>query len=129
MDFAAHWSTRYMIRQSQGCIATSRIVISVDNELKMYFPNIFSPNGDNINDRFVIYKNKLGANIDRISIFDRYGNKVFEQKDFEFGDNPNGWDGTFRGNSVVLGIYVDVLEYTDFTGKKYVLKKDLTLVR
>ena len=112
-----------------GCLSRSKITIKVDNELKMYFPNAFSPNGDNINDRFVIYKNKIPATIDRLSIYDRYGNKVHEQEDFEFGDNPLGWDGTVHGNQVAVGVYVYVIEYTDFTGKKEVIKKDLTLIR
>ena len=113
----------------KGCIAESRIKINVDNELDFYLPNVFSPNGDGSNDRFVIYKNKIPANIDRLSIYDRYGNMVYEQKNFEFGDNALGWDGTYHNNPISIGVYVFVIEYTDFKGEKHVLKKDLTLVR
>jgi gliding motility-associated-like protein len=112
-----------------GCIAESRIKINVDNELDLYLPNIFSPNGDGNNDRFVIYKNKIPANIDRLSIYDRFGNMVYVQNNFDFEDNPIGWDGTYHNAPVVTGVYIYVIEYTDFRGEKNIVKKDLTLVR
>ncbi len=112
-----------------GCIAESRIKINVDNELDFYMPNIFSPNGDGSNDRFIIYKNKIPATINRLSIYDRFGNMVYEQRNFDFEDNPLGWDGTFKNSPVATGVYIYVVEYTDFKGEKHIVKKDLTLVR
>ena len=112
-----------------GCIAESRIRINIDSELDLYLPNIFSPNGDGSNDRFVIYKNGIPATIDRLSIYDRYGNMVYEQRNFGFEDNPLGWDGTYKNSPVVIGVYIYVIEYTDFKGEKHIVKKDLTLVR
>ena len=130
-DYSATFSdiVEVEVITEKGCIAESRIKINVDNELDFYLPNVFSPNGDGSNDRFVIYKNKIPANIDRLSIYDRYGNMMYEQKNFEFEDNALGWDGTYHNNPVSVGVYVFVIEYTDFKGEKHVLKKDLTLVR
>ncbi|MBC7886160.1 MAG: gliding motility-associated C-terminal domain-containing protein [Saprospiraceae bacterium] len=113
----------------KGCISRSKIVINVENELNIFFPNIFSPNGDNSNDRFIIWKNKVPANIDRLCIYDRFGNKVYDQQNFEFDNNPLGWDGTFNNQQVETGVYVYVVEYTDYTGIKHIIKKDLTLIR
>lgn len=117
------------VTTQNGCLAESRIKINVDSELNFYFPNIFSPNGDGNNDRFVIYKNKIPAIIDRLSVYDRFGNMVFEQRNVDFEDNQFGWDGTYKNSPVVTGVYVYVLEYIDFTGEKHLIKKDLTLVR
>ena len=45
-------------------------------------------------------------------------------------NNQNdGWDGNFNGRAVEVGVYVYVVEYTDFAGQKKVIKKDLTLLR
>lgn len=112
-----------------GCSNRAKIKINVDTNLKIYFPNIFSPNGDGVNDRLTIVKNKLPVNIDRISIFDRYGNKVFEQKNFNFENEVESWDGTFNGSDVIAGVYIMLVELTELNGQKQILKKDLTLVR
>lgn len=117
------------VTTKNGCTARSQIKVLVDTELKVYFPNIFSPNGDGFNDRLEIFKNKVGAAIDKISIYDRFGNKVYEQQNFEFESNDKGWDGTFNNSPVEIGVYVMIIQITDFAGNKQILKKDLTLVR
>ena len=116
------------VTNTNGCISRSQIKINVDNELKLYFPNIFSPNGDGVNDKLIIGKNKIPADINRISIFDRYGNMVYNQKNVLFNDDSDGWDGTFNNDYVVPGVYVMIIELTDYFGKKQVLKKDITII-
>ncbi len=112
-----------------GCQSKAQIRVSVNNDMKVYFPNIFSPNGDGVNDRLIILKNKIPATFHKLAIYDRLGNMVYldNKPDFESGDE--GWDGTFRGQYVLPGVYVIVVEYSDFTGKLQVLKQDLTVIR
>lgn len=112
-----------------GCTSRAQIKVNVDNELKMYFPNIFSPNGDNVNDRLVIGKNKIPAEINKISIFDRYGNLVFDQDAFEFNNDTEGWDGMANGSYVLPGVYIMMIELTGFDGRRQVIHKDLTIIR
>ncbi|MBK8670018.1 MAG: gliding motility-associated C-terminal domain-containing protein [Saprospiraceae bacterium] len=76
-----------------------------------------------------MFKNKIPANINKIVIFDRYGNKVYDAKDFAFETNTDGWDGTFNGKEAETGVYILIIELTDFSGKNQIIKKDLTLVR
>lgn len=117
------------ITNNNGCKARSDIKVIVENDLKIFFPNIFSPNGDGSNDRFVIFKNGIPAQITHMAIYDRLGNMVFRNDTFEFGENANGWDGTFRGRPVENGVYVLILEYADFAGTRHLVKKDITLAR
>lgn len=112
-----------------GCNAHAEIRVKVDNELKVYFPNIFSPNNDGINDRLVIYKNKIPATIHKIAIYDRLGNLVFTDDSQEFNADFDGWDGTFRGNYVLPGVYIMTIDLTDYFGKRQILKQDLTVIR
>lgn len=112
-----------------GCTSRAQIKVNVDNELKLYFPNIFSPNGDNVNDRLVIGKNKIPAEVNRISIYDRYGNLVFDQNSYEFNADADGWDGRANGNYVLPGVYIMMIELTGFDNKKQVIHKDLTIIR
>jgi len=134
-DFTLQYSSNVVdivtvdVTTENGCTARAKIKVNVDNELKLYFPNIFSPNGDGFNDKLQIFKNTIPADIERISIFDRYGNKVYQNDSFGFGENSDGWDGTFNSKPVEVGVYIIMIELIDFAGNKKVITKDLTLVR
>ncbi|MFZ1750472.1 MAG: gliding motility-associated C-terminal domain-containing protein [Saprospiraceae bacterium] len=131
LDYSSEWTdiVSVEITTHNGCKAKSSIKINIDNELKMYFPNIFSPNGDGVNDRLIIFKNTIPATIGNIYIYDRFGNKVFSQNSFEFESDQNGWDGRHHGKNVESGVYIMVIEATDFAGQRHIIKKDLTIVR
>ncbi|PID87851.1 MAG: hypothetical protein CSB06_02870, partial [Bacteroidia bacterium] len=80
-------------------------------------PDGFTPNGDGINDRFVI-KGLEDYPDNRLMIMNRWGNKVYEQNPY-----GNKWDGKsnaglrFGGNDLPEGTYFYILEYKDKTGK------------
>ncbi|NMC38384.1 MAG: gliding motility-associated C-terminal domain-containing protein [Bacteroidales bacterium] len=62
-------------------------------------PNVFTPNGDNFNDRLIARTSGQVEKID-MKIFNRYGLLVFET------DEPRiNWDGTYNGNIVSPGVY------------------------
>jgi gliding motility-associated-like protein len=116
------------IETINGCKAETRAKIIVDTELKLLIPNIFSPNGDDVNDILFIGKNKIPAEIDQISVYDRFGNMVYQSKDIIFNEASTGWDGTYGGRKVVPGIYVMILHITDFQGNKKIIRQDLTII-
>jgi len=89
----------------------------------VYVPNIFSPNYDLIND--ILAPNFINAEIVEMSVFNRWGALVFNEKPFTIG-----WDGTFRGKECENAVYVCIIEYKDqITGKVNLLKQDITLIR
>lgn len=114
---------------TNGCETVVKIRIAIDNQVKFFLPNIFSPNGDGINDRLVLFKNEIPAEINRVAIYDRYGNLVFERDHYDIGATYDGWDGTFKGSLLPPGVYVLIVELTDYSGKSHLLKSDLTLIR
>ncbi len=87
----------------------------------VYVPNIFSPNGDGIND--VIYVHGRDIQIDWI-IFDRWGEEVFESEDIS-----SGWDGTFKGKKMPSDVYVYRLIVTWADGTETRKKGNISLVR
>lgn len=113
----------YMVTvDDNGCTASDIVVVNVIYEPVVFVPNIFSPNGDNHND--VLYVRGKGIERMLFKVYDRWGEKVFESTEQNFG-----WDGTFRGkpmNPAVFVYYVDV-EFTD--GTSTLLKGDVTLIR
>jgi len=96
----------------------------------VYLPNIFSPNGDGINDYFYVSFGGMNKNCDpntvepnknvyyaKISIFDRWGGLMFEKESLRGVNDPQGvngqdlkWDGKVNGVVVNQGVYAAVLE-------------------
>lgn len=101
----------------------------IDKDVNIFIPNIFSPNGDNINDRFTLFADDRVVKIHELKIFDRWGELMYQNYDFAPNDPNLGWDGTFRGKTVnpAVFVYYFVVEYID--GSKQLYKGDITLVR
>ena len=80
--------------------------VSTDVPTSVIIPNIFTPNGDNINDAFVM----KGANLSNFTgkIYDRWGKLIYQWTDIN-----TGWNGKDYSN----GTYYYVVSYTNNTGK------------
>jgi gliding motility-associated-like protein len=85
-------------------------------EENIVIPNIFSPNGDKVNDTFFLYEpGKEGENISNrlktleILIYNRWGNLVFESS----GTQDALWDGRNNGGNVCSqGVYFYIIRYS-----------------
>jgi gliding motility-associated-like protein len=74
--------------------------------LEVEVPNIFTPNGDGINDLFIVKNIETYAN-NSVTVFTRWGQKVYESTDY---DNNMPWDGTdMQGNQLADGVYFYVI--------------------
>ena len=85
------------VNSADGCSATDQVKVNV--LLALIIPNVFSPNGDNINDTWTI------TNIEkyptaRIEIFNRYGQSIFVSTGYQ-----NNWKGTYAGKDLPVGTY------------------------
>ncbi len=94
------------------------------SESKLEMPNIFTPNGDGIND---IYKAKEGYQSlteFKAIIFNRWGQKLFEW------NNPaEGWDGKHNGKDVKDGVYYVLVKAKGADGRTYNIRRDVNLLR
>jgi gliding motility-associated-like protein len=105
-----------------GCVASAFVWIVVKDEHVYYAPNVFSPNGDGINDVFQIYVK--GIREFHLQIHDRWGELVFRS------DNPNAaWNGTLNGRELPNGVYVYDVYVIYQDGVVYKKKGSITLVR
>ena len=117
------------VTHQRGCVATAELDINVVPETEIYIPNIFSPNGDGLNDYFTVYTNQRVSIINALRVFDRWGNLVFERQLFYPNDESKGWDGTFRGKQLLPSVYTYYAEVLMVDGRTEVLKGDVTVVR
>lgn len=96
----------------------------------VYIPNAFSPNGDGLNDRFQVFgATEVVAQVKRILVFNRWGQRVYQQEQFNFEDSSMWWDGTTRGREVPAGVFVYFIEIEFITGDIKQYKGDLTMIR
>ena len=88
----------------------------------VWLPNIYSPNGDGEND--VLYVR--GNNIKELTfiVYNRWGEKVFESKDINYG-----WDGSYKGEMLNPAVFVYYAEGTYIDGNPFSKKGNVTLVR
>ncbi|NNE30338.1 MAG: gliding motility-associated C-terminal domain-containing protein, partial [Saprospiraceae bacterium] len=113
----------------EGCISTDRVTVIVRDDRPIYIPNAISPNGDGRNDQFFIYGNAAALNISELRIFNRWGALVYEALDVPLGEYPNGWDGTFNGETLnpdVFAFYA-IIQFID--NKEILYEGDITIIR
>lgn len=108
---------------SNGCSDTSSYSFYLADSSGITLPNIFTPNGDGINDIFKPIAR--GINSVKVNVYTRFGNFVYGW------ETINGfWDGyTSSGMLCEPGTYFYIIEATGFDGKSYKLKSYLTLFR
>ena len=105
-------TTKYLLTavNDGGCAKTDSIRIQVIcNGANFFVPNSFSPNGDGVNDHFII--NGVGLNvIPSITIYNRWGQIVFQKSNFAANSAADAWDGTFNGQPAPSDVYVYTIQ-------------------
>jgi gliding motility-associated-like protein len=109
-----------------NCIEKTSKVIQVEIPSEIEIPNVFTPNGDGINDVYHLSVSKNLSEI-KISIFDRWGQMVYELT------TPKGniaWDGKNQyGVEVAEGTYFYILTAKGNDGANYENKGTINLMR
>ncbi len=114
---------------SHGCDSILVLIVKKLKEGDVFIPNVFSPNDDGINDFFTVYSSPEIKVIDRLIIFDRWGNLIFEKLKFEPNIEPIGWNGDFKGQKLNPAVFAVYVEYINLKGQKKSIKGDVTLMR
>jgi gliding motility-associated-like protein len=116
-------TTSYKLKVSTkyDCTDTLGINVNVYFQNTLALPNVFTPNGDGLNDRFYVIAGKDVEKIKSFLIYNRWGKKVFEKNNSLPNDAYSGWDGTTNGKNAEMGTYVYtvIIEFRDGTSKTY----------
>ncbi len=89
---------------------------------RIIVPNVFTPNGDAVNDEFEIFYEGIGSII--VEIYSRWGELIFHTNEVN-----NFWDGKFYGLPCNPGTYVYLITGNFTNGKPFKIAGDLTLIR
>ena len=87
---------------SFGCTASDFFTVKILKPVKV--PNVFSPNGDNIHDKWMI-PNLADYPGCTVEIFNRYGQQVFYSISYGIP-----WDGKMKGKDLPVGTYYYVIQ-------------------
>ena len=113
----------YVYNQA-GCVDTASINIKVFSTLPSVFvPSAFTPNNDGRND--VLRPIAAGIKqMEYFNIYNRWGKLVFSTS-----EDRKGWDGNVNGMPQAPGTFVWAVKAVDYTGKPYMQKGTLVLIR
>ncbi len=110
-----------------GCSVDSTITIKQFN-CPFYIPNVFSPNGDGLNDWFVINTHPdFDGVFQALKIYDRWANLILSTQSLD--NIEYKWDGKFRGEPVPTGVYMYVLTFNYLGRAKEVVRGTINLLR
>ncbi len=87
-------------RDANECIDTVVAFVDIIDDMQVFIPNSFTPNGDGINDRFGVKGQGMKADAFSMELFDRWGTSIYFTNDI----NAH-WDGTKDGTKAKDDVY------------------------
>lgn len=137
-DFSSIWNPTHTYRDT-GVVAVTQIVthisgckdtliqyLDIKPEVRYFLPNAFTPNNDSVNEEYRGVGILEGATNFQFSIWNRWGELVFQTN-----DPLEGWNGTKNntGKPAPAGVYVVLASFTGPRGQDYEFKGFATLLR
>ena len=131
VEFIGDFSTNLFatIIDLNGCEYQLSYRMLVNIKENIYLPNIFSPDGNGFNDIFFIQSDNKIQMINEISIYDRWGAKLFQKENVFPNDPSNGWDGTFKNQPVAAGVYAYRINYTTIFGDEVLKIGEVSIIK
>lgn len=105
----------------EGCVKDTMVSLNIIGP-EYDIPNVFSPNGDNINERFGLFTSAR-TNDYSCAVFNRWGQPVFETN-----ERSLFWDGTSNNTAAPSDVYIYLIKF-EIAGVEYEEKGSLTLIR
>ncbi len=91
-----------IVKDAFGCTSTGDIMVKILKHPEI--PNVFTPNGDGINDRWQI-RNLADYSDCTVDIYNRYGQLVYQSIGY-----TNAWDGSSKGKQLPAGTYYYIID-------------------
>ena len=125
-DSIGYYQVVLVAYAQDGCSDTAVVVVKVNDQLIIYVPNAFTPDGDQLNDVFLpILTAGYMPGTYEFAIYNRWGERFFYTEDVN-----EGWDGTFKGNDAQIGTYTYTIKFKDsMNNKVYSYNGRVSLIR
>ncbi|MDX2360426.1 MAG: PKD domain-containing protein [Crocinitomicaceae bacterium] len=122
---AAEYPITLEVVSEWGCTDSITKFVSIVNEVVIYAPNTFTPDGDEYNQDWFIHISGVDIYDFELYIFNRWGEIIWESHDATIG-----WDGAYHGEIVQSGTYQWVVRCTDILNdNKYEFNGHINLIK
>ena len=122
------YSVELTVMTDDGCSDVFSQVVTIVEDVVVYIPNAFTPNGDGVNDLFGPVVEGISTEKFSFIIFDRWGGILFETN--KVGDP---WNGSFGGSGeepVASGVYAwKLVAKSAYSGKRVDLIGHVSLLK
>jgi gliding motility-associated-like protein len=115
-DVIGQYVITLVVEDENGCKDTAIDTLKVKDIYTIYIPNVFTPNGDGINDFFFPQGVSIDPNNYDMSIFDRWGNLMYHTNEL-----TGQWNGTKNnsGKISIMDVYVYRIKVKEIEGTKH----------
>jgi large repetitive protein len=108
-----------VMKDKNGCTTSLTFTVETIDEIEI--PNGFTPNGDGMNDVWVLKNLSVLYPKCKVMVFNRWGVEVFRSTGY-----GQEWDGTINGKNLPDGTYYCIIELGE---GKAPLRKSVTIMR
>ncbi|MBS1511782.1 MAG: gliding motility-associated C-terminal domain-containing protein [Bacteroidetes bacterium] len=111
------------VKDRNGCTSTDDAIVTVIPYC-IKIMDAFTPNGDGINDKWIVTSGGACTTQVMAQVFNRYGDLVYSNENYQ-----NDWNGTYKGKTLPDGTYYYVIRFKLINGSGLQLKGDVTILR
>jgi gliding motility-associated-like protein len=108
---------------SNGCTSNSSTLVTV-LPYCVKVMDAFTPNGDGINDKWLVTQGGNCTTETKVKVFNRYGSEVYSNDNYQ-----NDWTGLYKDKTIPDATYYYQIEFTLVGGRKIFVKGDVTILR
>jgi gliding motility-associated-like protein len=111
------------VKDNNNCTSTATATITVIPYC-IKVRDAFTPNGDGMNDNWLVTNGAVCTSQIIAAVFNRYGQQVYKNENYQ--DN---WDGSYKGKPVPDGTYYYAITFRLVNGISFTVKGDVTILR
>lgn len=112
LAYPENTTSYFLTASSDNCTLSDEVIISIEGRFNI--PGSFSPNGDGVNDTWIITGIDQYPNAN-VVLFDRWGQRIADIVGYS---NQKSWDGTNKGKAVTDGVYFYQIDLRDEQDQK-----------
>ncbi len=116
------------VTSRDDCVTSHDLLINVEKRRRVLSANVFTPNGDGINDVLILTGGVEVQFISQWIVFDKWGNVLFSQNDFLPNRREAAWDGHLNGKKLPSGLYTWYAKVQYLDGEAIDHSGDVTLL-